>query len=108
MDTMAERASARRRAPGKRALGRRRILARLREGCPYEEIARAEKVTVERVRKIVAEILNQRVIDDDSDQARVQLARLASGLVPDAGAKTKGDLFKEIKIDRGALPSPTG
>ncbi len=60
------------------------------------------------VRKIVAEILNQRVIDDDSDHARVQLARLASGLVPDGGAKTKGDLFQEIKIDRGALPSPTG
>ncbi len=92
MDGIAETTSARTRAPGKRALRRRRVLARLREGWPYEEIARAEKVTVDRVRSIVAEILKRRVIDDDSDHARVQLARLEAALQSAGEAVAGGDV----------------
>jgi len=41
-----------------RALRRKRIFARLREGWAYEEIAREERLTTERVREIVNEVLN--------------------------------------------------
>jgi hypothetical protein len=77
---------------GGRALRQRRILARMREGWAYEEIARAEKVTVDRVRKIVAEILKKRVIDDDSDHARMQLARLETALQAAGEAVAAGDI----------------
>ena len=30
--------------------------------------------------------------------------KLASGLVPDGGAKNKGSLFKEIRMDRAPVP----
>jgi hypothetical protein len=30
--------------------------------------------------------------------------KLASGLVPDGGAKNKGTLFREIRMDRAPLP----
>src|SRR5271165_2295022 len=92
MDTNPGTAPARTRAPGGRALRRRRILARMREGWAYEEIAREERVTVDRVRKIVAEILNKRVIDDESDHARVQLARLEAALQSAGEAIAGGDV----------------
>jgi hypothetical protein len=83
---------ARRRAPGRRALKRQRILCRMREGWAFEEIARAEKVTVERVRKIVAGILAKREIDDASDHARIQLARLEAALQAAGQAVANGDI----------------
>jgi len=55
--------------PGRRlnvlgkAARRKRIFARLREGWAYDEIAREERVSAERVRQIVAEVLGKRVID---------------------------------------------
>lgn len=33
--------------------------------------------------------------------------KLGAGLVPDGGVQTKGDLFKEIAMDRGAVPYAT-
>ena len=42
---------------------RRRIFARLREGWAYDEIAREERVSAERIRQIVSEVLAKRVID---------------------------------------------
>ncbi len=92
MDMRFEAAPAPKRRPGMRALRQRRVLARMREGWPYEEIARAEKVTVDRVRKIVAKILKKRVIDDDSDHARVQLARLEAALQSAGEAVADGDI----------------
>lgn len=83
---------ARRRAPGRRALKRQRILCRMREGWAFEEIARAERVTVERVRKIVAGILAKREIDDASDHARIQLARLETALQSAGEAVANGDI----------------
>lgn len=92
MDATVERAPPRTRAPGERMLRRRRILARLRQGWGYDEIARAEKVTIERVRKIVARILKSQVIDDDCDHAQVQLARLETALMAAGEAIADGDL----------------
>jgi hypothetical protein len=41
----------------------KRIFARMREGWAYDEIARDEGLSAERVRQIVAEVLGKRVID---------------------------------------------
>ena len=92
MDARVETARAPKRQPGGRLLRRRRILARMREGWAYEEIAREEKVTVERIRKVVADFLSKRVIDDDSDHARVQLARLEAALQAAGEAVAGGDV----------------
>jgi hypothetical protein len=68
--------------PGRRlnvlgkAARRKRIFARLREGWAYDEIAREERVSAERVRQIVAEVLGKRVIDRGVDHAHLQLERL--------------------------------
>ena len=58
----------------------RRIFARLREGYAYDEIAREEQVTPERVRQIVREALARRFVDDETDHAKLQLARLAQAI----------------------------
>lgn len=92
MDTNLDRAPAPRRKVGGRALRRRRILLRMREGWALEEIARAEKVSAHRLRKIVAEMLKKREIDDESDHARLQLARLESALQSAGEAVAAGDI----------------
>jgi hypothetical protein len=53
-----------------------RIFARLREGWAYDEIPGEERVSAERVRQIVAEVLGKRVIDRGVDHAHLQLERL--------------------------------
>jgi DNA-directed RNA polymerase sigma subunit (sigma70/sigma32) len=50
---------------------RRRIFARLREGWAYDEIAREERVSPERIRQIVSEVLAKRVIDRGADHAHL-------------------------------------
>jgi hypothetical protein len=68
--------------PGRRlnvlgkAARRKRIFARLREGWAYEEIAGEERLSAERIRQIVAEVLDKRVIDRGVDHAHLQLERL--------------------------------
>jgi hypothetical protein len=57
-------------------LRRARIFARLREGWAYDEIAEAEGVTAERIRQIVREALGKRLLDEETDHAKLQLARL--------------------------------
>jgi len=54
-------------------LRRGRILARVREGWAYDEVAREEQLTPERVRRIVREALAQRIVDDETDHARGRL-----------------------------------
>ena len=72
--------------PGRRlnvlgkAARRKRIFARLREGWAYDEIAREERVSAERIRQIVAEVLGKRVIDRGVDHAHLQLERLMPAL----------------------------
>ena len=72
--------------PGRRlnvlgkAARRKRIFARLRQGWAYDEIAGEERVSAERVRQIVAEVLRKRVIDRGVDHAHLQLERLMPAL----------------------------
>ena len=63
-----------------RVLRRGRILARLREGWAYDEVAREEELTPERVRQIVREALAQRIVDDETDHAKLQWHRLAPAM----------------------------
>jgi hypothetical protein len=74
-----------------RAVRTKRIFARLREGWAYDEIAREEGLSAERIRQIVAEVLGKRVIDRNEDHAHLQLERLAPALRL-AGAIRRGDV----------------
>jgi hypothetical protein len=69
---------------------RERIFARLRGGWAYDEIAREERVTPRRVRQIVSEALQRRQVDDGSDHAMLQLARLDKALRLAAEAVAEG------------------
>jgi hypothetical protein len=75
-----------------RALRRKRIFARLREGWAYDEIAREERLTTERVREIVNEVLLWRRADLDPKHALLQLARLAAPLKVASEAVAGGDV----------------
>jgi hypothetical protein len=59
---------------------RKRIFARLREGWAYDEIAGEERVSPERIRQIVSEVLDKRVIARGIDHAHLQLERLMPAL----------------------------
>jgi hypothetical protein len=84
--------------PGRRlnvlgkAARRKRIFARLREGWAYDEIAREERVSAERIRQIVAEVLGKRVIDRGVDHAHLQLERLMPALRIVGEAIGRGEL----------------
>jgi DNA-binding CsgD family transcriptional regulator len=86
-------------APKRRRMGaqglvlrRRRIFLRLREGLAYDEIAREEGVTSERIRQIVSEVLQKRSVDSGADHAKLQLARLAPVMQLAAEAIAAGDV----------------
>ena len=86
-----------------RAARQKRIFARLREGWAYDEIARMERLTPKRVRKIVADVLQRRQVDDSSAHALVQLARLAPALQIAGEAVVQGDvraIGPLIQVDR--------
>jgi hypothetical protein len=84
--------------PGRRlnvlgkAARRKRIFARLREGWAYDEIAREERVSAERIREVVAEVLGKRVIDRGVDHAHLQLERLMPALRIVGEAIGRGEL----------------
>ena len=69
-----------------------RIFARMRESWAYDEIARAEGLTAERIRQIVSEVLQERKVDDGADHAELQLARLERVMRFAAEALARGDL----------------
>jgi hypothetical protein len=46
----------------------------------YDEVAREEELTPERLRQIVREALERRIVDDEADRAKLQLARLAPAM----------------------------
>jgi hypothetical protein len=58
----------------------KRIFGRLREGWAYDEIARDERLSSERIRQIVSAALGKRIIDRGSDHAHLQLERLMPAL----------------------------
>ncbi len=80
--------------PPKRPLvaRRARIFARLREGWAYDEIALEERLTPERVRQIVREALERRLPDEDTDHAKLQLARLQPAMRIATEAVEGGDV----------------
>src|SRR5580658_7525136 len=75
-----------------RDLRRARIFARLREGWAYDEIARDERVTAERIRQIVREALGKRLLDEETDHAKLQLARLRPAMRIAAEAVADGHI----------------
>jgi predicted transcriptional regulator len=75
-----------------RVLRRARIFARLREGWAYDEVAREEELTPERVRQIVREALERRIVDDETDHAKLQLARLTPAMQIASMAIADGDV----------------
>jgi hypothetical protein len=84
--------------PGRRlnvlgkAARRKRIFARLQEGWAYDEIAGEERVSAERIRQIVAEALDKRVIDRGVNHAHLQLERLMPALRIVGQAIGRGEL----------------
>ena len=87
---------------------RGRIFARLREGHAYDEIAREEQGTPERVSaRSRGEALAWRFVDDETDHAKLQVARLAQAMqiasvaVADGDVKAIPALLKVIdRVDR--------
>src|ERR1700723_3116917 len=86
---------------------RKRIFARLREGWAYDEIAREERVSAERIRQIVSDVLSKRVIDRGVDHAHLQLERLMPALrlvgesIARGELKAVGPLIKVIdRLDK--------
>ena len=75
-----------------KAARRKRIFAKLREGWAYDEIARDERVSPERIRQIVSEVLGKRVIDRGADHAHLQLERLMPALRLVGEAIGRGEL----------------
>ena len=75
-----------------RVARRARIFARLREGWAYDEIARDERLTAERVRQIVREALERRLPDEDTDHAKLQLDRLRPAMRVATAAVEEGDV----------------
>jgi hypothetical protein len=71
---------------------RKRIFARLREGWAYEEIAGEERLSAERIRQIVSEVLDKRVIDRGVDHAHLQLERLMPAMRIVGEAIGRGEL----------------
>ncbi len=80
-----------------RDLRRLRILASLQAGLSYAAIGRAEGLSRERVRQIVAKALDEGGAATKLDHAREQIARLEPALRLAAGAVAEGDL---AAIDR--------
>jgi hypothetical protein len=70
----------------------KRIFARLREGASYDQIASEEGLTLRRVRQIVADRLEERPVDSETEHARLQLARLEPALKAAAEAIGAGDV----------------
>ena len=79
-----------------RAARTKRIFARLRDGWAYDEIARDERLTAERVRQIVAEVLGKRAIDRGQDHAHLQRERLAPALRESARKRSSGGSSKAV------------
>jgi hypothetical protein len=88
---------ARERAPrieARRATAERkqRILERLTTGASVMNVARVEKITVRRVRQIVAEMLAKREADPAAGFVQLQIARLGDAMVVAHTMMMEGDL----------------
>ena len=69
-----------------------RILERLTTGASVANIARMEKLTIRRVRQIVAEMLAKREVDPPAGFVQLQIARLSDAMVVAHTMMMEGDL----------------
>ena len=75
-----------------RAARKKWIVAKLRDGWAYDDIAREERVSPERIRQIVLEVLGKGVIDRGVDHAHLQLERLMPAMRIVGEAIGRGEL----------------
>jgi hypothetical protein len=75
-----------------REIRRLRIFALRQAGQSYDEIAGQENLTRERIRQIVVDTLERRLLDPVRDRARLQIARLDPALRVAAEQAAAGDL----------------
>jgi hypothetical protein len=75
-----------------REIRRLRIFALRQMGQSYDEIARRENLSSERIRQIVVDTLERRLLDPVRDHARLQIARLDPALRLAAEKVATGDL----------------
>jgi hypothetical protein len=75
----------------------------------YDEVVREEELTPERVHEIVREALAQRIVDDETDHAKLQLARLAPAMQIAGMAVADGEGDPGVfQSARSARPHPAG
>ena len=84
---------ARRVAPRRATADRRlRILERLTTGLTVAHIAREEGLSVQRIRRIIAEMLESREIDPPAGFVQLQIARLSEAMIVARTMMMEGDL----------------
>ena len=84
---------ARRVAPRRATADRRlRILERLTTGLGVAHIAREEGLSVQRIRRIIAEMLESREIDPPAGFVQLQIARLSEAMIVARTMMMEGDL----------------
>ena len=84
---------ARRVAPRRATADRRlRILERLTTGLTVAHIAREERLSVQRIRRIIAEMLESREIDPPAGFVQLQIARLSEAMIVARTMMMEGDL----------------
>jgi len=71
---------------------KQRILERLTMGASVMNVARVEKITVRRVRQIIAEMLASREVDPPAGFVQLQIARLSDAMVVAHTMMMEGDL----------------
>src|SRR5271170_8357886 len=85
--------SARRVAPRRATADRRlRILERLTTGLTVAHIAREEGLSVQRIRRIIAEMLESREIDPPAGFVQLQIARLSEAMIVARTMMMQGNL----------------
>jgi DNA-binding CsgD family transcriptional regulator len=70
---------------------RERIFDRIRRGLSYDEIARKEGLSVQHVRRVVAQALKEREAHTGADHAKLQLDRLGLALLIASKAVAAGE-----------------
>src|SRR5271168_2868970 len=83
-----------RRVATRRAIAERklRIVERLTSGLSVAHIARVEQLTIQRVRQIIAEMLEKREVDPPSGYVQLQIARVGEAMVVAHTMMMQGDL----------------
>ena len=83
-----------RRVATRRAIAERklRIVERLTSGLSLAHIAHVERLTIQRVRQVIAEMLEKREVDPPSGYVQLQIARVGEAMVVAHTIMLQGDL----------------